>query len=173
MRIYRKYIYNYPMDMVLKITHYDLVRNPKTYEDLQNVTSVKLSHFVEHPDGRQDIEFTYCAHGQIPPFAQKILTPKMLTWREVSRWDPQRRVYHFEIIPFYLRNLFMSKGDWTYEEKDGKTIQIEEGQLSIRVPVIGPLIEQAIVNELYKNQDEANRTHLKNLEKLAKESSKK
>lgn len=172
MKIYKRYEYDYPMDMVLKVTHYDLVRNPKTYEDMPNVTSVKLSHFVEHPDGRQDIEFTYCAHGQIPSFAQKLIQPKMLTWREVSRWDPQRRVYHFEIIPFFLRNLFMCKGDWTYEEKNGKTIQIEDGNLSLKVPIIGPMIEQAILNELSKNQDEAYRTHLKNLEKLARDGGK-
>jgi len=171
LRIYRKYEYDYPIDMVMKVTHYDLVQNPKTYEDMPNVTSIKRTHFTEHPDGRQDIEFTYCAHGQIPAFAQKLISPKMLTWREVSRWDPHRRVYHFEIIPFFLRNLFLCKGDWTYEEKGGKTIQTEEGILSLKVPVIGPMIEQAIVTELYKNQDEANRTHRENLAKLAKEQS--
>lgn len=166
MKIYRRYEYDYPLEKVLKVTHYDLVRDPKTYEDMPNVASVKITHFVEHPDGRQDIEFTYSAYGQIPPFAQKLLKPEYLTWREVSRWDPHRRVYHFEIIPFFLRNIFLCKGDWTYEEKDGKVIQTEEGQLSIKVPIIGPMIEQAIMTELYKNQDGANKKHLENLAKL-------
>jgi hypothetical protein len=166
LRIYRKYEYNYPLEKVLKVTHYDLVKDPKTYEEMPNVASVKLTHFVEHPDGRQDIEFTYSAHGRIPRFARKLIKPEYFKWREISRWDPHRLVYHFEIVPFFLRNIFLCKGDWTYQEKNGKVIQTEEGVLNIKAPLIGPLIERAIITELYKNQDGANRKHHENLAKL-------
>ncbi|HOX27694.1 MAG TPA: hypothetical protein PLQ76_00925 [bacterium] len=154
------------MDLVLKVTHYDLTQNPDTYAEMPNVTSVKRTHFLEHPDGRQDIEYTYCAHGQIPPIAQKIISPKMLTWRELGRWDPARRVYTFEIIPFFLQHLFHCKGVWTYEEKDGRIIQIMEGKLSLKIPIVGGIVEQAIATEMYKNQDQGYQTHLVKLAKL-------
>lgn len=168
MRIHAKYKFEYPLEWVLKVTHYDLVKDTGNYTELPNVTDVKLSHFTEHPDGRQDIEFTYCAHGQIPKIAQKVLKPDMLTWREVSKWDPNTMVYSFEIIPFFLRNVFYCKGKWTYREKGNKVVQEMKGHLNFKVPIVGPIVEQAINKELMKNQQELNRNHNAKLEAMAR-----
>jgi len=167
--MYIEHKFDYPMDLVLKVTHYDVVENPSVYEQMPNVTSVKRTHFMQHPDGRMDIEFTYCAHGQIPPLAQKLIKPEMLTWREVSRWDPVSRVYHFEIIPFFLANLFMCRGTWRYEQRGERVHLIMNADLHVKVPIIGPIIEQAISKELTKNQNENHKRNLKNLEKIMKE----
>ncbi len=160
--------YDHPLDLVLKVTHYDIIENPSIYEDMPNVTSIKRSHFTQHPDGRQDIEYTYCAHGQIPKIAQKILTPDMLSWREVSRWDPSSLVYHYEIIPFHLRNVFHCKGKWTYAAKNGRVFQTLDGTVNVKLPLIGPIIEQRIAEELYKNQKDMYKVNLKKLAGMAK-----
>lgn len=168
MKLFLEHKFDYPMDLVLKVTHYDIVENPSIYEEMPNVTSVKRSHFLQHPDGRQDIEYTYCAHGQIPPLARRIIRPHMLSWREIARWDPASRVYHFEIIPFHLANFFMCKGTWKYTEKGGRIFLTMGGNVHIKIPIIGPIIEQAIAKELYRNQRENHARNLKKLEKMVK-----
>jgi hypothetical protein len=171
MKMYIEHKFDYPMDLVLKVTHYDVVADPSIYENMPNVTSVKRSHFFQHPDGRQDIEYTYCAHGQVPPLAQKLIKPNMLSWREISRWDPASRIYYFEIAPFFLANLFMCKGTWKYEERAGKVHLIMNSDIHVKVPLIGPIVEQAISKELTKNQNDNHKRNLQNLEKLVKENS--
>ncbi len=168
MRIHIKHKFEHPLEWVLKVTHYDLIKDTGNYTELPNVTDVKLTHFTEYPDGRQDIEFTYCAHGQIPPIAQKVLKPEMLTWREVSKWDPNTMVYSFEIIPFFLKKLFFCKGKWTYTEKRNKVVLEMKGQLNFKVPIVGPIIEKAIFKELVNNQAELYANHIKKLEALAR-----
>jgi len=149
------------------VAHYDQVETLAPYRELPDVLDVRKTHFEEHPDGRQDIELTYCAHGQIPKIAQKLISPGMITWKEVGRWDPAEMSYHFEIIPFFLRNFFMCRGKWVYQQKNDRVVLSLEGQLHFKFPVIGPIVEQAIAREFYRNQDFLYRENLRRLRDTA------
>jgi len=166
MKVSLKNEFDYSMDAVLDATHFNMVRNFENYKEVLDLKDVKRTHFKELPDGRQEVEFTVCAHKQIPKPAQIILKPDMLTWRQVGKWDPRSKTYSYEIIPFFFRNFFYCKGTCVYREENGRVAQVIEYSLNVKIPVVGGLIEQTIAREFRKSQTSLN---AKQRELLARE----
>lgn len=161
--------YDYPLDLVINVTHHEIVQNIEKFKETLELKDARRTHYVLHPDGREDVEFTVCVHKSIPPVAQAILKPHMLTWKQISRWDPETMTYTYEIIPFFLRDTFYCKGLWKYEVEKGKVIQSMDAQLNVKLPIIGNLVEQTISKELYKSQKRLYAKHLENLKMAAAE----
>lgn len=166
MKISARHEYNYPLDLVIQVTHHEIVNNIEKFKETLELKDARRTHYAKLPDGREDVEFTVCVHKSIPPVAQAILKPHMLTWKQVSRWDPETLTYTYEIIPFFLRDSFYCKGLWKYEQVNGKVVQSMEGQLNVKLPIIGNLVEQTISKELSKSQKRLYAKHLENLQKV-------
>lgn len=167
MKISARHEYSFPLDMVIQVTHHEIVHNIEKFKETLELKDARRTHYVKHPDGREDVEFTVCVHKSIPPIAQAILKPHMLTWKQVSRWDPETLTYTYEIVPFFFRDSFYCKGVWKYEQSDGKVIQSMEGQLNVKLPIIGGLVEQTISKELSKSQRKLFLKHMENLKHAA------
>lgn len=157
MKINAEYIFDADLQRTIDVCVHQVIGNAEYFlENMQNVSSVKVVNRKDHPDGRIDVAMDFCAHGQIPKAVQHILTPKMLTWRETSSWDPATKKYIFSIRTNFFTNLFSSKGYWLYTEKGpNKSSQACFGDLKINIPIFGSIIEQAIWKELKKNWDES------------------
>ena len=157
MKLRNRFEYDFPLDTVLKVTHYDLVYSLEKYRDLMELKDVKLTHFKEHADGRQEAEHSFSAYDEIPGFARALVSPNMLSWKQVSKWNPRDMTFSFEIIPAVFRKSFMCRAVWKYSRKKGKVVRKLEGRLDVKIPVIGPMIEKYIAGRIYEGQRKMNR----------------
>jgi hypothetical protein len=157
MKLKAEYIFDADMKRTIDVCVMNNIGNVQYFKDsMPNVSSVKLIERVDHPDGRIHVKMEFCAHGQIPKAIQHIIKPEMLTWREISTWDPNTKRYNFEIKPHFMPNMFSCKGYWGYVERGpNKTAQFVDGVLEIKVPIFGPMIEKAIWPNLEKNWQES------------------
>ncbi len=153
MKLKAEYVFDADMARTLEVCVTNNIGNVEYFkESMSNVAEVKLIERVDHPDGRIHVKMEFCAFGQIPKAVQHLLKPEMLTWREISTWEPATRRYNFEIKPHYFSNVFSCKGYWGYKELGPKkTLQFCDGSLDIKIPIFGPMIEKAIWPNLEKN----------------------
>lgn len=157
MKIYAEYIFDADLERTIEICVHNIMGNVEYFKaEYENVADVELIERIDHPDGKIHVKLDFCAHGHIPRVVQHLLKPKMLTWREISTWDPATRRYNYQIKTYYFTKVFNCRGYWAYEEiEPGKTSQKCIGTLNIRIPVFGPLIEKEIRKNLKKNWDKA------------------
>lgn len=144
----------YPCDDVCRVlmdsgdVSYDM-------QELPNVTAWKVLEEIEGEDDVRRGKKEWNAHGQIPRALQHIITPKMLSFIEHSEWDRKARTYRFRIEPHYLKHIIDCHGTTTFVPKsDKKTTRIFDVIFQFKMPILGPIFEQAIMGYLKKNEAE-------------------
>jgi len=143
---------HYPLDLVLQVTHFDLMHNMPGYKKMLGMEEIKLIRFDEHEDGSHDVEFTMKSQDRLPSFARMVIKPEMLVWRQVGKWNPETLTIDFKVIPYFFQKLIDIRGRKRYFQDSGAiTIEIT-AQISIGIPGIGKLMEQVIAGELKKEQ---------------------
>lgn len=122
-------------------------------DELPNVSSRKI--IEQRREGKKIFQrVEWCVHGQIPPIAQKLVSPEKMTFIERSVWDDDESAYRTKIEPHFFRNqLECSTISAWKDDGKGKTVRKFEGELKIKIPVIGPILEGTIVDYLKKNND--------------------
>jgi hypothetical protein len=119
--------------------------------------------------GVLDRVWSYQANVRIPAFAKKHVTPEMLAWDEVSRYQLRTHSSSWSIEPHVKREwrkYFRATG--TYElvaQGDGRTKRVIKGDLELDVPVVRQMAERMIVNEV-KRTFEAEAETLRDLATL-------
>ena len=150
--------YEFPADMekAISILVYQTIGNEAYFrETMPDLTYAKCLERRDDPDGKIHVKMEMCAHGQIPKAVQHLLKPEMLTWQEISTWDPATKRYTYQVKTKYFSNMFVCKGYWGYRETGpNKTVQYCDGIIEIKIPIFGGIIEKAIVPNLKKNWDE-------------------
>lgn len=156
MKIKAEYVFNKPMDETIEILVHKTIGNVDYFlETMPDLTYAKCLERRDDPDGKIHVKMEMCAHGKIPKAVQHMLKPEMLTWQEISTWDPNTKRYMYQVKTKYFTNAFVCKGIWGYKEKSpNSTVQFCEGILEIKIPILGGIIEKAIWPALKKNWDE-------------------
>jgi hypothetical protein len=75
----------------------------------------------------------------------------MLVWIEESRFDRARHriVYAIEPnLPPQWRDRFDSRGAFTFRQDPDGVIRRVDGEVTVRVPIVGALAERVLVNEV-------------------------
>lgn len=141
-----------PFDKIVHFLTEEYAFDPTT---LPNVTSQKILEQSESCDGRyKKWKFEWCAHGEIPKVLQHILKPKMLTWIEDSVFDRETKILKTKIKTHYLTNLFKCEAVTSYIEKiEDKLERRLEGNLEVRIPIFGHIIEKEVIKHLKENFD--------------------
>lgn len=94
----------------------------------------------------------WCVHGQIPRIAQKLLRPDMLTFIEETVWDDDDASFHTKVTPHFLRHALHCETMSRYEPVNGAlTRRYFRGVVRVKIPIIGPVLEKAIVDGLMKS----------------------
>jgi hypothetical protein len=91
------------------------------------------------------------AAGRIPALARGRITPEMMVWVEESRFyrREHRIAYRVEPnLPAEWREQFVSQGEFRFTEVDGGVARRIAGEVVVRVPVFGGLVERRLVKEL-------------------------
>lgn len=94
----------------------------------------------------------WCVHGQIPPLAQKIVRPEMLTFIEDTVWDDEAAMFSTKITPhFFKKQLVCETTSKYWDDGNGGAKRDFRGKIHVNIPIIGPVVESAIVDGLRKN----------------------
>jgi hypothetical protein len=106
-------------------------------------------------EGRVNWRFKVVAGGDIPAGARKVLSEDMLTWYEDTRFEPKEHTIYWTITPLApkAKELLDANGIWKLIPKGEGTKRIIEGNITIKIPIVGKVAEQYLAGELKKNYD--------------------
>lgn len=132
------------------------LNHPELIEMLKAMPAFRSRDLVERkdlPGGETLWRFKVVAGGEIPGPARKVLSEDMLAWYENTRWVPAEHVIHWsiELLAQKLKDSIESKGTWRLEKKGGGTRRVIDGAVTVKMPLVGKIVEQFLVGELKKN----------------------
>ncbi|MEK6607673.1 MAG: DUF2505 family protein [Myxococcota bacterium] len=100
-------------------------------------------------DGRLRIwVFRNVAIGEIPAAARALVKSGMLTWNEESTWDPDAHAFTWRIVPEHFAHLLDAHGTWSLHDQGVRTRRVIDGDLRVKVPLVGRLVEEFIVGRV-------------------------
>lgn len=86
--------------------------------------------------------------GSLSPAVTRVVDPKKLTWIDETTYDLGARRATFRVIPDHYVNKLSCSGTYTFSELGEATIRHVDAELSVRVPLVGRIVERAIVGGL-------------------------
>jgi hypothetical protein len=75
----------------------------------------------------------------------------MLSWLEYSTWDKAGKFWDWKIEPYFFKEYVNCTGRMSVLADGVRTKRVTRGALTIRIPVIGEMVEKIIVEHLKKN----------------------
>ena len=91
----------------------------------------------------------YVFVGDLNSAVRKVVDPERLTWVEVSQVDLAALETAFRIEPDHYASLLTAAGRIRIRDHgNGNTRRILDGELSVKVPLVGGKVERAIVSGL-------------------------
>lgn len=85
---------------------------------------------------------------ELPGFMATALGSKHLTYDQVSTFDPERNTLHWEVVPTLLSDRVTAKGVTRVYDHGGECERVIEGEISVRVPLVGGRIEKKLLEEI-------------------------
>lgn len=113
--------------------------------------SRELTESQEMPNGEIIWKFKVVAGGEIPPAVQKILSPDMFSWWENSHFIPSEHCIQFTIEPLVAKGKFDGGGRWQLFKQGNGTRRVIEGEMNVKIPFVGKIVETFLVSELKRN----------------------
>ena len=134
------------------LNHPDLI---KKLDKMPAFRSRDLVSKTENGDGSTTWRFKVVAGGDVPPAVRKVLSEDMLTWHEDTKFVPSEHTIHWTITPLTERaqKLLAAHGIWKLIPDGKGTRRIIEGNIDVKVPLIGKVVEAYLANELKRNYD--------------------
>src|SRR5579875_3650558 len=121
--------------------------DPAFYEVLGQMHNIKAPELLsmEEEGDLVHLRLRYAFNGHLPAAARRVLDPDKITWVHEETIDRRAHGSRFRMIPEHYQNRMTCSGTITLEDSDGATNQRVEGDLVIRYPLVGPLVERAIL----------------------------
>jgi hypothetical protein len=134
------------------LNHPDLI---KALDKMPAFRSRDLVSKKDNGDGSTTWRFKVVAGGDVPPAVRKVLSEEMLTWHEDTRFVPAEHTIHWTITPLaaQAQKLLESHGIWKLIPAGKGTRRIIEGNITVKVPLLGKVVEQYLASELKRNYD--------------------
>jgi hypothetical protein len=134
------------------LNHPDLI---KMLDKMPAFRSRDLVDKKDNGDGSTTWRFKVVAGGDVPSSVRKVLNEEMLTWHEDTRFVPAEHTIYWTIVPLAqkAKDLLESKGIWKLIPAGKGTRRVIEGTITIKVPLIGKVVEQYLAGELKRNYD--------------------
>jgi hypothetical protein len=134
------------------------LNDPELIKMLDKMPAFRSRDLVDHKkdgDGSTTWRFKVVAGGDVPSSVRKVLNEEMLTWHEDTRFVPAEHTIHWTIVPLASKAqaLLESHGTWRLLHAGKGTKRVIEGHISVKVPLIGKVVEQYLASELKRNYD--------------------
>jgi hypothetical protein len=131
--------------------------DPAMYATLHGLPKISTPEVLsrDEQDGgdsvRLRIRFRFV--GDLPSAAAAVLDPKKLTWVEESTHDLAALSVTWRLVPDHYGDRFRAKGASTYRSDGDITVRQTRGDLTVKTPFVGRLVERALVSGLKEHLD--------------------
>jgi hypothetical protein len=92
--------------------------------------------------------------GDLSPAVRKVIDPARLTWVEHTTHDLARLEVDFRMAPDHYADKLRSSGRYHFEADGEQTRRVAEGDLNVRVPIVGGAVERAIISGMREHLTE-------------------
>lgn len=134
--------------------------HPELHKMLQTVMQgvKKIEPLESHDDGKQVVrKVKYVPTTEVPSFARGKIKPEMLEWVEESTYDRERHRFDYRIVPNIperWHDRFKSHGSYAVSEVGGKVRRVIDGEVMIKVTLVGGMAERYVIGQVKKNFDQ-------------------
>jgi hypothetical protein len=121
--------------------------DPAFYQSLGEMPNIRAPELLSKEEVGEEVHLRlrFAFDGNLPGAARRVLDPDKITWVHEETVFPLEHRSEFRMIPEHYRDRMRCSGQIHFEEVETGTIQRLEGDLSIRYPLVGHLVERAIV----------------------------
>ena len=131
-----------------------LFTDPDFYPTLGGLPQISVPEIVAHSTSgdtvRIDLRQRYT--GDLPSAALAVLDPERLTWVEQLVFDLDSATATTRLVPDHYPDRLTCTGTYTFRAAGGSaSIRRLDGNLRVRVPLVGGRVEQALVNGLQQH----------------------
>lgn len=127
--------------------------DPAFYETLGEMPNIKAPELLEMRDegDRVHLRFRYAFSGDLPSAARRVLDPARMTWIHRETIFREEHRSEFEMVPEYYKDKMTCSGGYLLLDMGPETNQRLEGDLVVRYPIVGRLVEKAILSGMRQN----------------------
>lgn len=146
MRFALEQLINGPVDAVAR-----LYTEPRFYERLGELPKLGRPEVVDRREDGTVVRLAVRFHfaGNLAPAVTKVVDPARLSWLEESVHDLERHTVTFVMKPDHYADRLRFHGSSRFEPAgEGHTRRVAEGEVAVRVPLVGKAVEGAIVSGL-------------------------
>jgi Protein of unknown function (DUF2505) len=134
-----------PKDVVI-----DAFADPAFYSALGAVPNIGVPEVVSSDDdgtiARLAIRFRFTGH--LAPAARRVLDPSRLTWVQQTTVDRAASRFEFHVVPDHYGDRLECGGRATFAAAGDTTTEHVEGSVVVHTPLVGRLVERAIISGL-------------------------
>ena len=91
--------------------------------------------------------------GHLPSAAAAVLDPKKLTWVEESTHNLVDHTVTWRLVPDHYADRFRANGTSALRADGNVTVRQTRGDLVVKTPFVGRLVERALVSGLKEHLD--------------------
>ncbi len=131
-----------------------LIADPQLYDrlapELPGLERIELI-LSEETDGRLRRRVRYTPRAQVPSFGRGLVTAEMMIWVEESVFDRAAQRIDYRVtpnLPERWRDRFDSHGCFTFRQEADGVVRRIEGEVVVRVPIVGAIAERLLVKEV-------------------------
>ncbi len=134
------------------------LNDPELIAMLSGMPAFRSRDLVAKKDlggGVVEWRFKVVAGGELPAAARRIVSEDMLTWHEDTKFVPAEHTIYWKIMPLKdkVKDLLEAHGVWKLIAHGKGTRRVIEGSITVKVMLVGKVVEQFIAAELKKNYD--------------------
>lgn len=108
----------------------------------------------QHRDGDRVVQrIRYRFTGSLSPAVSRVVDPKKVTWVDETTYDLTARHATFRIVPDHYVGKLTCSGTYEFTDGGATTLRRVAGELSVSVPLVGRVVERAIMSGLKEHID--------------------
>jgi len=149
-------------------TVWDTFNDPAFEARLEEQSGIQYKMLSESVENGIEVRKLQCiAKKELPKMLAKTLGADRLSYTQVNRLDRKKNRLEWEVIPMALADKVVAKGLTTIVVKDGKSYRTVDGEITVKIPLVGGAIEKAIVSEVETSYVKAAEVALKIMQERA------
>lgn len=128
--------------------------DPSFYRSLGNIDALAPPEVLEceqDPESPEVVHLRvrYRFKGTLSPAVRRVVDPDRLTWVDVSRFDRATHLMSFRMQPDHYPDRLWCEGTYRFDAgPDGSTVMAMDGEVRVSFPLVGGLVERALVGGL-------------------------
>jgi hypothetical protein len=133
-----------------------LFTDPDFYATLTGLPKISTPELLDHRAGSGKVHISYRQRytGDLPAAAQSMIDQNKISWIEELAFDLASRTADTRLKPDHYADRFSCSGRYTFNDLGrGRSARRLDGDLRIRVPLVGGRVEAALISGLKEHAD--------------------